>query len=116
MIRIKRNHKYGFVDRKLTLVIPCKYNSATDFIDGISICTLKQETLLINTKGETVLKTKGTITPVTTSYYLVKDEEGEKLTDKKGQVLFTGVEGWQISKDKHLIIELENKSKKIIKL
>lgn len=115
MIRIRRKGKYGFVDRKLNLVIPCKFTTATDFNEGASICTLKQETLLINTKGETLLKTKGTITMVTNNYYLTKDEEGSKLTDKKGLVLFTGVEGWQLSKDNHLIIELENKSKKILK-
>ncbi len=115
MIRIKRKGKYGFVDRKLALVIPCKYNSATDFNNGLSICTLKQETLLINTKGETVLKTNGTITPIA-SYYLIKDEEGDKLADAKGQLLLTGVEGWQITKDNHLVIDLENKSKKILKL
>jgi hypothetical protein len=115
MIRIKRKGKYGFVDRKLSLVIPCKYTSATDFNDGLSICTLKQETFLINTKGETILKTKGTITPVSQSYYLVKDEEGNKLTDKKGIILFASVEAWQLSKDNHLIIDLENKSKKILK-
>lgn len=115
MIRIKRKGKFGFVDRKLSLVIPCKYNSATDFTDGVSICSLKQEMYLINTKGETLLKTKGAITPVTTNYYLVKDEEGSKLIDKKGSVVFTGVENWQLSKDDHLIIELENKSKKILK-
>jgi hypothetical protein len=116
MIRIKRNGKYGFVDRKLNLVIPNKYNSATDFNEGLSICVLKQETFLINTKGETVLKTKGSITPVPGNYYLVKDEEGQKLIDKKGQLVFNAVEGWQLSPDNYLIIDLENKSKKIVKL
>lgn len=116
MIRIKRNGKYGFVDRKLSLVIPCKYNSATDFNEGLSVCVLKQETILINAKGETILKTKGSITPIPGNYYLVKEEEGDKLVDKKGQLVMSGVETWQLSPDNHLIIDLENKSKKIIKL
>ncbi|MBP7809147.1 MAG: WG repeat-containing protein [Bacteroidia bacterium] len=116
LIRIKRKGKYGFVDRKLSLVIPCKYNSATDFNEGLSICVLKQETFLLNLKGETVLKTKGTITPVTNQYYLIKDEEGHRLIDNKGQLVFSNVEGWQLSAKSYLIIELENKSKKIIKL
>lgn len=116
MIRIKRNGKYGFVDRKLNLVIPCKYNSATDFNEGLSICVLKQETFLINTKGETILKTKDAITSIPGNYYLVKDEEGDKLYDRKGQPIISAVETWQVSPDNYLIIGLENKSKKIIKL
>lgn len=116
LIRIKKKGKYGFVDRKLNLIIPCKYNSATDFNEGLSICVLKQETFLLNLNGEIVLKTKGTIAPVTNQYYLIKDEEGNRLIDNKGQLVFSNVEGWQLSAKSYLIIELENKSKKIIKL
>lgn len=116
LIRIKRKGKYGFVDRKLNLVIPCKYNSATDFTDNFSICTLKQECFLINTKGDIILKTKGSISALPGNYYLSKDEEGNKLYDKKGQLLLTGVEEWQLNPENYLILSLENKSKKIIKL
>jgi len=62
------------------------------------------------------LKTKGSIAPVTNQYYLIKDEEGNRLIDNKGQLIFSNVEGWQLSAKSYLIIELENKSKKIIKL
>lgn len=115
LIRIKRKGKYGFVDRKLSLTIPCKYNSATDFNDGLSICQTKQETHLINTKGENIIKTTGSIQPVGENYFLVKDAESVFLTDKKGGILFTAVESWQMSPDKYLIIDFENKSKKILK-
>ncbi len=115
LIRIKRKGKYGFVDRKLSITIPCKYNSATDFIDGLSICVLKQETFLINTKGETIHKTSGTIQPVSDNYFLVKDAETIKLINKKGTVLFTGLEGWQRSPENYIVLEFENKSKKILK-
>lgn len=114
LIRIRKNNKYGFVDRKLNLVIPNKYSSATDFSEGISICTLKQESVLINTKGETIFSSKGEISPVS-SWFLVKEEDGDKLADRKGNIVFSGVESWEISPEGYLVIDLENKSRKIIK-
>jgi hypothetical protein len=115
LIRIKKKNKYGFVDRKLNNSIPCKYNSATDFNEGLSICTLKQESLLINTKGEIVFKSLGEIVPAA-SYFLVKEESGDKLVDKNGNIVLTGVENWQISPEAYLVVDLENKSRKIFKL
>ncbi|HWY12733.1 MAG TPA: WG repeat-containing protein, partial [Bacteroidia bacterium] len=116
LIRIKRKNKYGFVDRKLNIVIPCKYNSAGDFNnEGFSICVLKQETFLINTKGEIVLKTKGTIIPAN-SYYFVKEDEGNKLLDKKTLLLYSNIDSWQISPEGYLILDFGNKSKKTLKL
>jgi hypothetical protein len=115
LIRIRKKNKYGFVDRKLNVFIPCKYNSATDFNEGLSICTLKQESFLINTKGETVFKTKGEISPAA-SFFLVKEEEGDKLIDKKGNILLSGVDSWELSPEGYLVIQLENKSRKIFKL
>jgi hypothetical protein len=80
----------------------------------LSICTLKQETLLINTKGETVFKSNGSITPVN-NWFLVKEEEGDKLVDRKGNIVLSGVEAYQLSPEGYLVIDLENKSRKILK-
>lgn len=116
LIRIKRKNKYGFVDRKLNIVIPCKYSSATDFIDSLSICTLKQDVFLINTKGETIFKTKGSIELLANAYFWVKEEEGNKLLNLKGKVLFTGISSYQISEDTYLILEFENKNRKVLRM
>jgi hypothetical protein len=115
LIRIKKKNKYGFVDRRLNIVIPCKYNTATDFNDSISICTLKQETIIINTKGEELFRTKGSIEPIAPGYLWVKEEESNKLISK-GKLLFSGLESWQKSPDGYLILDFENKSKKVLKL
>ena len=89
LIRVKRKNKYGFVDRKLNIVIPCKYNSATDFNDGLSICTLKQESFVIDVKGESSLKTKGIISFITKNHLLIKEEEGAKIIAKKAELSIT---------------------------
>lgn len=122
LIKVKRKKKYGFADRKLNMVIPCKYNSATDFEDSLSICTLKQETYLINTKGEEVFKTKGTISTLAKTFFWVSEEEGNKLLDKKGRLLISGIDSYQISLDiqgekvvNYLILQLQNNSRKVLK-
>jgi hypothetical protein len=116
LIRIKRNGKYGFVDRKLAQVVPAKYVSATDFNNGISVVSLKKEMMLINSKGDEFFKTKGVITPITESYFLVKEEEGDKVINVRGELVISGVEGYHINRDGYLILDLENNSKKVVKL
>lgn len=116
LIRIKRNGKYGFADRKLSLAIPCRYNYATDFANGTSIVTLKKEMALINTKGETTFTTRGTILPVTEGYFLVKEEEGDRIINGSGKLLFAGVQSYQLSPEGYLVVEFENNSKKVVKL
>lgn len=115
LIKIKRKNKYGFVDRKLNQVIACKYNSASDFQDSISICTLKQEVVLINIKDEVVYKTKGNITRLNNGYFWVEDENN-KLLNKKGKLLFSQIITYSFSGNSYLILEFENKLKKVLKL
>jgi len=115
LIRVKRRTKYGFVDRRLSMAIPAKYNTATDFEDSLSICTLKQETFLVNTKGEEILKTKGHIDRIEGGYYWIKEEGGNRLLDKKGRLVFSSIESYQFAPG-YLVLEFENKSKKVLKL
>ncbi len=116
LIKVKRKGKYGFLDRKLNLVIPCKYDNALDFEDSLSICDLKSESILINLKGDLIFKTKGDIEKITPGYFWVKEEEGNLLLNKKGSTLYDRIESFQLSQDGFLILEFENKTKKILKL
>jgi hypothetical protein len=116
LIRVKRNGKYGFVDRKLSQAIPAKYQSASDFNNGVSVVTLKKEMLLINLKGEEFFRTNGVITPINESYFLVKEEEGDKVINNRGDLIVSGVEAYHINRDGYLILDLENNSKKVVKL
>ena len=36
IIRDENNRKYGFIDKRGNIVIPCKWNSATSFVDGLA--------------------------------------------------------------------------------
>lgn len=123
LIRVKQKNKYGFVDRKLNTVIPIKYTEASDFKDSVSICKTKTETIMLNTKGSVLLKTKGQITNLTSSLFWVEEENGNKLVDKNGNTLFTAIDSYQLSNTTqydnaglYLILSFENKSKKVLKL
>ncbi|MGZ4037238.1 MAG: WG repeat-containing protein, partial [Bacteroidia bacterium] len=116
LIRVKRHGKYGFVDRKLNLAVACKYSSATDFEDSLSICMLKQESILINAKGEEIFKTKGAIQRIPGGYFLIREEEGNTLLSRNARLMYAGIDSYQLSPDGYLIIEFENKSKKVFRL
>lgn len=123
LIRIKKKTKYGFVDRKLNLSIPLKYLEAGDFKDSISICKTKNETVLINPGGQEIIKTKGSITRINSHYFWVEEAEQNSIIDVKRKNIIPGVIGYtSINLQQHdnggnyLILEFENKSKKILKL
>lgn len=123
LIRVKRKNKYGFTDKKHNVVIPLKYTEAADFSDSISICKTKTETVLINTKGEVVFKTKGDITALPNALFWVEETENTFIVNKRGNVIYTNLDSYQLNKPNgqknnshYLIIGFENKSKKIIKL
>ena len=51
MSRVKLNGKYGFIDESGTLVIPCKYDEATEFIYGFSFVKLNGKRGDVNKSG-----------------------------------------------------------------
>ena len=57
MIPIKRNGKWGFVNRDFHLIVPCQYegNPHGGYCHGI-VTTADQQTLLIDEKGEVLVK------------------------------------------------------------
>lgn len=122
LIRVMKKKKYGYADKKLSIVIPFKYSMAGDFNDSLAICSLKQETLLINRSGEEIVKTKGSITSLGNNYYWMSEENGSSLLNKKGKILFTGLDSYQITNDfsgdgilRYLILLFQNNSRKVLK-
>jgi len=123
LIRVKKKTKYGFADRKLNLVISCKYAEASDFKDSISICKSKTESVLLNTAGNEVYKTKGQINRIIKHYFWVEEDEQNLIVSHNGNIIAEGVSSYSIidllQNDNgalYLVITFENKSKKIIKL
>lgn len=90
IVRIKKNNKYGFVDRKLKQVSPIDFNEATDFDDNIAIVEKSDNSLLINTFGKSIFSIKaGKILKVNGRYFKVWTESLEMfgLLNNKGEIL-----------------------------
>lgn len=61
--RIKRDGKYGFINKNNEVVIAFNYDKATNFHNGYSLVKIKNKEVLINKRGE-IYKTKHKITSV----------------------------------------------------
>jgi len=113
LIRVKRKNKYGFLDKKLNVIIPYKYQQATDFKDSIAIVKLKEKTSLLNLSGKEIYTSEFEIEKISTHYYLVNAPE-KALINSLGEVIFNQVESIQKSETKTLIITLTNNQLKLI--
>ncbi|MDP3557833.1 MAG: WG repeat-containing protein [Bacteroidota bacterium] len=113
LILVKNKNKFGYVDRKLNLVIPYKYSKATDFLDSCAIVQLKDKFILINLQGKEVFSSSSEIQKISSHYYLVHGDVKE-LIDNKGKLLLGDINTIQSLNDKVLIITLNNGSIKLL--
>lgn len=115
LIRIKKNGKFGYADRKLNTIIPYKYQHAEDFKDSVAIVISKKGHHLINTKGDELFTCDSEITRVSRDLYAIEKDGNEVLIDKKGNVQLSNFKSFEIYK-KWLIVYLENNQIKIISI
>lgn len=88
IIRIQKNNKYGFVDRKLKPVTAVEYDKATDFQNGVALVTKGANSSLIDKSGKVVFTLKNaTITDFNGTYYLVKQNELLGLLHTSGKLV-----------------------------
>lgn len=122
LIRVKRKNKFGFADRKLNLVIPCKYIDAGDFNDSVAICKTKKGTVLINVKGEEIFKSSGNISLVYKNIFLSESPETNTLFDKNGKIIYPDIETCRVISNEgydnggvFILVTFVNGTKKLIK-
>ena len=89
LIRIQKNNKYGFVDRKLKLVTPIEYIQATDFENNLAIVKTSKASQIITTQGKLVYEIQnGTISKVNSFLYKVWVEDDKiGVINDKGETL-----------------------------
>lgn len=113
LIRIKKNNKYGYIDRKLNTVIACKYSSASDFEDSVAVVNSKKAYQLINTKGEELLSSEMPIERVAGKYFITEIDGHQNLYSRKGIVVVSNLISYEIYK-RYLILYLHNNQIKIM--
>lgn len=123
LIRVKVKNKYGYTDRKLNIVIPARFTEASDFKDSLAVCKTKTENTIINTKGNSVFKTKGQIQHISNGLFWIEEENGNFIVNKNGTVIFNSLDSYSISNinsydnaGTFLVLTFDNMSKKVIKL
>jgi len=89
LIRIQKNNKYGFVDRKLKIVTPIEYFQATDFEDNLAVVKTSKFCQIITKQGKLVYEIfGGNISKLNSFLYKVWAEDGKiGLINYKGEVL-----------------------------
>lgn len=88
VIRIQKNGKYGFVDRKLKSITPVEFEKATDFNNDIAIVSKKEFKQLISKTGTVIYKIKdGEIEAFSENLFKVKVNNLVGLIDSKGNSL-----------------------------
>lgn len=58
LIRIKKNNKYGYVNRKLKAITSIEFDTAEDFNNNVAIVSKKETTSIINTEGKIIYSIK----------------------------------------------------------
>ncbi len=88
IIRIQKNNKYGFVDRKLKAITPAEFDKASDFNNDIAIVSKGDITQLITKLGSVIYKLKaGAIEKINATLYKTSLNNVVGLIDEKGTVL-----------------------------
>lgn len=116
LIKVKRKNKYGFVNRKLNLVIPYKYDQAEDFKDSLAIVKRKSKMYLLSLTGEELMETEGTITYIAKGFYQHQTTEQNELLNASRKIIYGNVKSLNVLPQGYLLIYLKDASVKVLKL
>ena len=88
IIRIQKNNKFGYVDRKLKAITAVEFDKAKDFENNYAIITKGTNTSLIDKTGKTIYTIKNAeIISKGNGFYAVKQNDLFGLIDSSGKQL-----------------------------
>lgn len=88
LMRIQRNLKFGYIDKKLKALTPIEFEQATDFENGLAVVSKNGQSTLINAQGKALYTIKGgTIYYLNHLFYKTSLNELVGLINNKGEVL-----------------------------
>jgi hypothetical protein len=86
IIRVQKNNKYGFVDRRLKNITPTVFEKALDFENNLAIVSKESSTLLIDKTGKAIYNIQnGEITRTENNLLMVKKNELQGLINAEGK-------------------------------
>lgn len=88
VVRIQKNNKFGFVDRKLKPITAVEYDKANDYENNLAIVSKGPSTFLIDRAGKIIYTVKnGEIETIKNSLFIVNQNELVGLLDAEGKSL-----------------------------
>jgi hypothetical protein len=88
IIRVQKNNKFGFIDRKLKAITPFEFEKASDFENDLAIVFKSNNTMLIDKSGKALYFIKnGVLKKYDQKLYLVKLNELMGLIDNYGMLV-----------------------------
>lgn len=86
LMRVQKNNKYGYADKKLKLITLLEFDKAENFIEQTAIVTKNNTTQLINELGKPIYLAKNiNIERLNNTYFIVKQDELVGLINNKGE-------------------------------
>ncbi len=116
LLRVKKKKKYGFVDRKLQVVIPYQYTWAEDFADSIALVKRGDVYEAIDIGGHTRFKSEAKIERIGNRLFLIESPEGQLLVNNQGQVLLEQIAQHEVLEATYVLFTLKNGEIKLLKL
>jgi len=114
MIRVKQRNKWGFLDKRLAVAIPFRYQLAEDFEGGNALVKLKEKQMMIASDGTEIYSSLHSLKRLNSRYVLEEEEGGRRLIAKNGKVLQEGILEADIRQDGTIILKLINGEIKLI--
>ena len=92
---LKKEPRYGYLDKKLNMVIPLKYQTAGDFVDSVALVKNKNKFIMLNYVGIEIFSSDFELKKLSAHYYLM-DDGFKQLINQQGGIVYADIERVQV--------------------
>lgn len=95
LMRVRKDTKYGYLNKQNQIALPFIYDKATDFMDSLATVKINDTYFLINNFGEIIYSSQSMINKFSTHYFQVNISDKISILNSKGQLIFNNVSNIQ---------------------
>lgn len=114
LLRVKQRNKWAYLDKRLQVVIPLRFQAAEDFEGGCALVQLKDKFLLIAPNGEELYSSLQDLKRLNAHYFLEEAVNGQRLIGAEGKVIVEGLEEATVRPDGAILLRFNNGEIKLI--
>lgn len=105
LLRVRQKKKWGYLDKRFSVVISPRYEQAEDFEGGTALVKLKDTYQLIAGNGVAIYSSKEPIKRLNFRYFLEGQGEGKKLVSSTGKIIAEGISESEVRRDGTIILK-----------